>query len=75
MIKGSYLEIFKETRDGDIYYIERNRFALVSSLCVVGVCPDLSEVLHSQRGVEEKILPVDGELYQALCELVNFELL
>ena len=71
VIQGNYLEMFKEVRDGDIYYVDKRRSAIVSSLCVVGVCPELKEVTHKRRGSEETMLMVDGELHQALCELVN----
>ena len=72
VIKRNYLEEFKELRDGYIFYVEKRKLAVVSSLCVVGVCPEFEEVTHKRRGVEEVMFMVDGELHQALCELVSF---
>ena len=71
VIQGHYLESFKEIRDGELYHLETRFVALVSSLCVVGICPDLEEVAQKRKGTEEIMLLVDSEIHQALCELVS----
>ena len=49
VVKGHYLEIFKETKDGDVYYLDDNKTALI--LCfVVGICPDLNVVQIKRQG-------------------------
>ena len=48
--KGHYLEIFKETKDGDVYYLDDNKAALISCVNVVGICPDLDAVQIKRKG-------------------------
>ena len=70
VIRGNYLESFKEIRGGELY-LETRFVGLVSSLYVVGICPDLEEVAQKRKGAEEIMLLVDSEIHQALCELVS----
>ena len=49
VVKGHYLEIFKETKDGDVYCLDDNKTTLI--LCfVVGICPDLNVVQIKRQG-------------------------
>ena len=41
VMEGHCLEIYKETNDGTLYYIDNTRKALISAFCVVGNCPEL----------------------------------
>ena len=54
VIRGHYLEQFKEVKEGEIFYLETKMMAYVSSLCVAGVCPELVKVTRKQKGKEEK---------------------
>ena len=66
IIKGNYLELFKEGRDGDTKHE-----AIVSSLCILGICPELEVVFEKRRGKQETMYFVDFDLRQAFCELVK----
>ena len=70
VIRGHYLERFKEVKEGEIFYLETKKTAYVSSLCVAGVCPELSEVTGKRKGKEENIFLVNEDIHQALVELV-----
>ena len=39
VVEGHYLEMHKTNNDGDIYYLDEDRAAIVSAYCVVGNCP------------------------------------
>ena len=44
VIEGNYLEIFKETKEGDLYYLDTSKCAIISCFSVVGICPEFAEV-------------------------------
>ena len=43
VIEGNYLEIFKETREGDLYYLDTSKLAIISCFSVAGICPEFVE--------------------------------
>ena len=67
VIKGHYLEIFKETKDGDAYYLDDNKTALISCFSVVGICPDLDVVQIKRKGKMVSMNIVNNQIHQALC--------
>ena len=71
VIKGNYLELFKEGRDGEIFFLDTKHEAIVSSLCILGICPELEVVFEKRRGKQETMYFVDFDLRQAFCELVK----
>ena len=42
VIEGNYLEIFKETKEGDLYYLDTSKLAIIC-FSVVGICPELNK--------------------------------
>ena len=71
VVEGHYLEIHKNNNDGDVYYLDESKKAIVSSFAVVGNCPPPEVVSHKRRGKQEDMYFVDHNLHQGLCELVN----
>ena len=72
VIQGHYLECFREVKEGDIYFVEMKYTAIISSLCVNGVCPDFVTTMK-RKVMEETMFLVDSDLHQALCELSREE--
>ena len=54
VIKGNYFELHKSTNDGDMYYIETQKKAIISTFCVVGNCPSPTAVTEKKRGKEQE---------------------
>ena len=73
VVEGNYLEIYKEITDGNLYYIDTKRKALISAFCVVGNCPTPPTMTVKKRGKDVEMFLVDHDLHQALSELVNIE--
>lgn len=73
VIEGHYLEIFKETSDGALYYIDFQRKAMISAFCIVGNCPDLPSENHKRRGKDTVMFTVDHDMHQALSEIAISE--
>ena len=71
VIRGHYLEIFKEFKDRDIYYVDTKKKAYVSSLCVLGISPELQTITQTRRKKKETMFVVDEELHQEFSELVT----
>ena len=73
VIEGHYLEVFKETSDGVLYYIDFQRKAMISAFCIVGNCPDLPSENHKRRGKDTIMFTVDHDMHQALSEIAISE--
>ena len=71
VIKGHYLELFREQKYGFIYYLEKSKEAVISAFSVIGVCPDLDTVAIKRKGKMEEMYILDNDLHQSLCELAN----
>ena len=54
VIKSNYFELHKSTNDGDVYYIETKKKAIISTFCVVGNCPSPTAVTEKKRGKEQE---------------------
>ena len=74
-IKRNYLELHTDDEDGFIYYVEKKKEAIVSSLCAIGICPPLTTKLVGRKGKDENMYFVDNELHQSLCELENSDVI
>ena len=72
VIEGHYLELHKANNDGDLYYLDTDRTAIVSAYCVVGNCPPPEILLEKRRGKQQEMFLINQTLHQALCETVNF---
>ena len=72
IVEGNYFELHKEGKDGDIYYIDYKKKAIISAYCVVGNCPISATVQVKKRGKLVEMYIIDHDLHQALCEIVNF---
>ena len=53
VIKGHYIEIFKEMKDGDIYYLDSKETAIIPCYCIVGICPALDPVMEKRHGKKD----------------------
>ena len=73
VVKGNYLEVFKEIHDGHLYYLDTKRKALISAYCVVRNCPTPPTTTVKKQGKNVEMFIVDHDPHQALSELVNFE--
>ena len=71
VIKGHYLETHREGKDGDIYCLDVKKEDIVSLLCVIGICPELVNVVERCKGKNMNMFFLSPDLHQALCELVN----
>ena len=56
VIKGNYLELHTDDKDGFIYYVEKKKGAIVSSLCVIGICPPLITKLVRRKDKDEELM-------------------
>ena len=68
VIEGNYLEIFKETKEGDLYYLDTSKLALISWFSVVGICPEFVEVEQMRRKKIETMFLVTHDMHQLLLE-------
>ena len=63
VVEGPYLEIYKETNDGTLYYIDNTRKALISAFCVVGNCPELPSTQLKKRGKNVEMFIVNHDIH------------
>ena len=68
VIEGNYLEIFKETKEGHLYYFDTSKLALISCFSVVGICPEFVEVEQMRRKKIETMFLVTHDMHQLLLE-------
>lgn len=68
VVQGYYFEIYKETNDGDLYYLDTSKSAIISCYSVVGICPDLTEVEQMRKRKLEKMRLVTHDMHQLLVE-------
>ena len=50
VMKRNYLELFRESKDSDIYYIEEKKVVLISAYFIAGICPELKPCQEKRRG-------------------------
>ena len=58
VMKCNYLELFRENKDGDVYYVEEKKVAKISAYCIAGICPDLMFCKEKRRGKMINMLKV-----------------
>ena len=73
VVEGHYLEIYKETNDGTLYYIDNTCKALSSVFCVVGSYPELPLTQQKKLGKNVEMFIVNHDIQQALYELAISE--
>ena len=71
VVEGNYFEIHKTSNEGDIYYIDSKKKAIISPFCVVGNCPSPMVVMQNWRGKEQEMSIIDNDLHRVVCEIVN----
>ena len=64
------MEVFKETKDGDIYYLDVTKTAIISCFSVVGICPELEILRMKKQGKMMSMSLVNNEIHEALSTLV-----
>ena len=50
VMKCNCLELFRESKDDNIHYIEQKKVALISAYCIVGICPELKPCQEKRLG-------------------------
>ena len=73
VVEGHYLEIYKETISGGLYYIDNPHKALISAFSIVGNYPELPRTPQKKSGKIVEMFSVDHDMHQALLELVISE--
>lgn len=68
VIEGHYYEVFKEVKEGDLYYLDTSKSAIVSCYSVVGICPEFVEVEQMRKKKIETMFLVTHEMHQLLHE-------
>ena len=71
IVEGNYFEIHKTSNEGDIYYIDWKKKAIISAFSVVGICPSPMVVMQKRKRKEQEMYIIDNDLHQDLYEIVN----
>ena len=66
VMKYNYLELFRESKDGDIYFIEEKKVALISAYCIAGICPELKPCEEKRQGKWVDMFQVSHDMHQAI---------
>ena len=70
VIEGNYLELHKEQKDSDLYYVDYRKTALISAFAVIRNCP-MSEIINEKKnGKLVAMYVISSDIHQALCEHV-----
>ena len=72
VIEGHYLELHKALKEGDVYYLDEQRTAIISAFAVVGNCPLLETLSQKRRGQIQDMFLLSHKIHQGLCEIVNY---
>ena len=73
VVEGHYLEIYKETNNGSLYYIDNARKTMISAFSIVVNCPELPKTPQKKRGKVVEMFIVDHDMHRALSELAISE--
>lgn len=73
VVKGHYLEIYKESNDGTLYSIDNTRKTLISAFCVIRNCPELPSTQPKKRGKNVGIFIVNHDIHQAQYQIAISE--
>ena len=71
VIEGNYLELHKEQKYSDLYYVDYHKAAIISAFAVIGnrLMP---EILNEKKnGKLVAMYVISSDINQALCELVR----
>ena len=69
MVEENYLEQYKETGGGNLYYIDYKRKVLISAFCVVGDCPTSTTITEKKRSKVVEMFFIDESIHQSFFEL------
>ena len=71
VVEDNYLELYKDQKDNDVYYIDYGKIAIISSFAVLEIILDV-EIVHEMKYVKLiSMYVITSNVHQALCELVN----
>ena len=59
---------FSKIKEGDLYYLDKSKSAIVSCYSVVGICPEFVEVEQMRKKKTETMFLVTHEMHQLLHE-------
>ena len=69
VVKGHYLEIHREDKECDVYFVDTSKQDIVSGYCIIGICPVTKEVREKRKGEMKNMYLVDKDLHQSICDL------
>ena len=72
VIEENYLEIFKETKEGDLYYLDTSKLVKISCFDVAGISPEFVEAEQMRRKKIETMFLVTHEMHQLMPEFELF---
>ena len=67
VIEENYMESFKKTKKGDLYYLDTSKLAIIC-FSVVGICPEFVEVEQMRCKKIETMFLVTHDMHQLLLE-------
>ena len=71
VIEGNYLELHKEQKYSDLYYVDYHKTAMISAFAVIGNCL-MPEIMNEKKnGKLVAMYVISSDINQALCELVG----
>ena len=71
VMKCNYLELFWESKGGDIYYIEEKKVALISAYCIAVIRPELKPCQENCWGKWVDMFQVSHDMHKAILELLD----
>ena len=75
-IEGNYYKIFKGTKEGDLYYLDTSKLAIISCFSVVHICPEFAEAEQMRSKKIETMFLVTHDMHQLLsAPFMDFEFL
>ena len=61
-MRGNCLELHKETKGGDLHYVDEKKIEIISCFSMVGICPDLESVVAMKNRKEITMHVINEEL-------------
>ena len=68
VIEGNYYKIFKETKEGDLDYLDTSKLVIILCFSVVGICSEFVKVEQVRHKNIETMFLVTHDMYQLLLE-------
>ena len=71
VIEGNYLDLHKEQKNSDLYYVvDYRKEAMISAFAVIGNCPMPEIINEKKNGKLVAMYVISSNIDQAPCELV-----